>query len=31
MRRGAVAYLRKPVDIAVLLENVTNAVNRIKG
>jgi FixJ family two-component response regulator len=31
MRRGAVAYLRKPVDIAVLLEAVTHAVGQIKG
>jgi FixJ family two-component response regulator len=26
MRRGASAYLRKPIDISVLLEAVTNAV-----
>jgi FixJ family two-component response regulator len=31
MRRGAVAYLRKPFDIAVLLEAVTHAVDQIRG
>jgi FixJ family two-component response regulator len=31
MRRGAVAYLRKPVDISTLLEAVTHAVGRMKG
>ena len=31
MRRGAVAYLRKPVDITGLLEAVTNAVGPRNG
>jgi FixJ family two-component response regulator len=31
MRRGALAYLRKPFDIAVLLEAVTDAVGGTKG
>jgi FixJ family two-component response regulator len=31
MRRGALAYLRKPFDIAVLLEAVTHAVDQIRG
>jgi FixJ family two-component response regulator len=31
MRRGAVDYLRKPVDIATLLEAVTHAVGGMKG
>jgi FixJ family two-component response regulator len=31
MRRGAVAYVRKPFELAVLLEAVTHAVNQIKG
>jgi FixJ family two-component response regulator len=31
MRRGAIAYLRKPFDIAVLLEAVTHAVDQIGG
>jgi FixJ family two-component response regulator len=31
MRHGAVAYLRKPVDITGLLEAVRNAVGPMKG
>jgi FixJ family two-component response regulator len=31
MRRGAAAYLRKPVDISTLLNAVTHAVGRTKG
>jgi FixJ family two-component response regulator len=31
MRRGAVAYLRKPADIAGLLDAVTHAVGAMKG
>jgi FixJ family two-component response regulator len=30
MRHGAVAYLRKPIDISTLLEAVTHAVREIK-
>jgi FixJ family two-component response regulator len=31
MGRGAIAYLRKPVELAVLLETVTNALRQMKG